>query len=76
MPTYQYRCTKCDHGFEVIQSFDDSSVPTCPECQGESKKVYGGIGVLFKGPGFYKTDSRTKPTPKPIPKPTESSSSD
>ena len=58
MPTYQFQCTQCAHGFEVIQSFEDNSVPNCPECSGESKKVYGGIGVLFKGPGFYKTDSR------------------
>jgi putative FmdB family regulatory protein len=62
MPTYQFRCANCEHAFEVIQSFDDDSVPNCPECQGEAKKVYGGIGVLFKGPGFYKTDSRPKPT--------------
>ena len=58
MPTYQFQCTACAHGFEVIQSFEDNTVPNCPECNGATKKVYGGIGVLFKGPGFYKTDSR------------------
>lgn len=62
MPTYQFQCTQCEHGFEVIQSFQDETIPDCPECKGAAKKVYGGIGVLFKGPGFYKTDSRPKPT--------------
>ncbi|MBM3690408.1 MAG: FmdB family transcriptional regulator [Actinobacteria bacterium] len=61
MPTYQYQCTTCNHTFEVIQSFNNSTVPNCPECKGETKKIFGGIGVLFKGPGFYKTDSRPKP---------------
>lgn len=62
MPTYQFQCTACSHTFEVIQSFTDETIPACTECNGEAKKVYGGIGVLFKGPGFYKTDSRPKPT--------------
>jgi putative FmdB family regulatory protein len=65
MPTYQFQCISCEHLFEVIQSINDESVPTCPQCQGEAKKIFGGIGVLFKGPGFYKTDSRPKPKESP-----------
>lgn len=59
MPTYQYRCKECDHEFEVVQSFSDDPLETCPECQGRLKKVYGNVGISFKGSGFYKTDSRT-----------------
>jgi len=58
MPTYQYACVKCDHAFELVQSFSDAPVTTCPECGGEVKKVYGNVGIVFKGSGFYKTDSR------------------
>jgi len=58
MPTYQYACVKCDHAFELVQSFSDAPVTNCPECNGEVKKVYGNVGIVFKGSGFYKTDSR------------------
>jgi putative FmdB family regulatory protein len=58
MPTYQYACVKCDHAFELVQSFSDAPVTSCPECNGEVKKVYGNVGIVFKGSGFYKTDSR------------------
>jgi putative FmdB family regulatory protein len=58
MPTYQYACVKCDHAFELVQSFSDAPVTICPECGGEVKKVYGNVGIVFKGSGFYKTDSR------------------
>ena len=58
MPTYQYACTACDHQFEAIQSFSDDSLTICPECKGEIRKVYTAVGVVFKGSGFYKTDSR------------------
>ena len=58
MPTYQYRCKACDHDLEVVQSFNDEPLTECPECQGQLKKVYGNVGISFKGSGFYKTDSR------------------
>ncbi len=58
MPTYQYRCKECDHDFEVVQSFTDDPLEDCPECGGRLKKVYGNVGISFKGSGFYKTDSR------------------
>jgi putative FmdB family regulatory protein len=57
MPTYQYACSACGHAFEVVQSFSDSALTECPECKGEVKKVYSAVGVVFKGSGFYKTDS-------------------
>lgn len=59
MPTYQYACTDCDHRFEAVQSFSDASLTTCPECSGKLRKVYGSVGVVFKGSGFYRTDSRS-----------------
>ncbi len=61
MPTYQYACTNPDgkHQFEVVQSFTDAPVSECPECSSPVRKVYGSIGVVFKGSGFYRTDSRT-----------------
>jgi putative FmdB family regulatory protein len=64
MPTYQYACTNCEHEFEIVQSFTDDALTICPQCQGAIRKVYGGVGVQFKGSGFYKTDSQApvKPT--------------
>ncbi len=60
MPTYQYVCTNPDdkHEFEVVQSFSDPSVTECPQCGSPVRKVYGSVGVVFKGSGFYRTDSR------------------
>jgi putative FmdB family regulatory protein len=58
MPTYQYACTECDHAFEQVQSFSDASLTVCPQCQGRLRKVYNAVGVVFKGSGFYRTDSR------------------
>ena len=60
MPTYQYVCTNPEgkHEFEVVQSFTDPAVDTCPECGAPVRKVYGSVGVVFKGSGFYRTDSR------------------
>ena len=73
MPTYQYACTACEHQFEAIQSFSDDSLTICPECNGEIRKVYTAVGVVFKGSGFYKTDSvksdSNKSTPAPAPAP-------
>ena len=62
MPTYEYACAKCGHEFEVVQSFSDAPITVCPECQGEVKKVFSNVGVVFKGSGFYKTDSRKSET--------------
>ena len=60
MPTYQYVCTNPEdkHEFEVVQSFSDPSVTECPQCGSPVRKVYGSVGVVFKGSGFYRTDSR------------------
>lgn len=60
MPTYQYACTNPEgkHQFEVVQSFTDAAVAECPECGAPVRKVYGSVGVVFKGSGFYRTDSR------------------
>jgi putative FmdB family regulatory protein len=60
VPTYQYACTACDHRFEQVQSFSDPSLTECPECSGRLRKLYGSVGVVFKGSGFYRTDSRAK----------------
>ena len=62
MPTYQYACNACEHEFEAIQSFSDASLTQCPQCKGEIRKVYSAVGVVFKGSGFYKTDSVKKTT--------------
>lgn len=58
MPTYQYRCTECGNELEAVQKFSDPSLTVCPECQGELRKVFSAVGVVFKGSGFYRTDSR------------------
>ncbi|MBM3688919.1 MAG: FmdB family transcriptional regulator [Actinobacteria bacterium] len=60
MPTYQYACTACDHDLEAVQSFIDDPLTECPECGGALRKVFGNVGVVFKGSGFYRTDSRGK----------------
>ncbi len=59
MPTYEYACKRCGEHLEVVQSFRDDPLTTCPACEGELRKVFGAIGIAFKGSGFYKTDSRT-----------------
>jgi putative FmdB family regulatory protein len=64
MPTYEYLCNECDHAFEAVQSFSDPAIQVCPKCNGEVRKVYNNVGVVFKGSGFYKTDSRKTPTNK------------
>lgn len=58
MPTYQYKCSECSHFFEQVQSFSDDALTECPECRGVLRKVFNAVGVVFKGSGFYKTDSR------------------
>ena len=75
MPTYQYACIACEHAFEAVQSFSEDPLTICPECKGEVRKVYSSVGVVFKGSGFYKTDSaklnttKAQPTPAPAPTP-------
>ncbi len=59
MPTYQYACTECGHAFEQFQSFSDDALTHCPECNGRLRKVFNAVGVVFKGSGFYRTDSRS-----------------
>jgi putative FmdB family regulatory protein len=60
MPTYEYACKSCGEHLEVVQSFSDDALTTCPRCEGPLRKVFGNIGITFKGSGFYKTDSRSK----------------
>lgn len=59
MPTYQYACNDCGHELEAVQSFSDDALTTCPECGGRLRKLFGNVGVVFKGSGFYRTDSRS-----------------
>jgi putative FmdB family regulatory protein len=59
VPTYQYACTECGHAFEQFQSFTDDALTVCPECTGRLRKVFNAVGVVFKGSGFYRTDSRS-----------------
>ena len=58
VPTYQYACTECGHDFEAVQSFSDDSLTECPVCAGRLRKVFNAVGIVFKGSGFYRTDSR------------------
>ena len=58
MPTYQYRCTDCGTDHEAVQKFTDPALTDCPACDGDLRKVYSAVGVVFKGSGFYATDSR------------------
>ena len=61
MPTYQYACTECGHRFEAVQSFTEDALTDCPQCTGRLRKVFNSVGIVFKGSGFYRTDSREKP---------------
>jgi putative FmdB family regulatory protein len=65
MPTYEYLCNKCEYAFEAVQSFSDAALEDCPKCDGQVRKVYNNVGIVFKGSGFYKTDSRTSTATKP-----------
>lgn len=62
MPTYQYACTACGHQLEAVQTFADDPLTECPACEGRLRKLFSGIGVVFKGSGFYRTDSRAGAT--------------
>jgi putative FmdB family regulatory protein len=58
LPTYEYACTACGHRLEAVQKFTDDPLTECPECGAALRKVYGAVGIVLKGSGFYKTDSR------------------
>ncbi|MGP4090331.1 FmdB family zinc ribbon protein [Streptomyces sp. KR55] len=58
MPTYQYQCTECGEGLEAVQKFTDDALTECPSCSGRLKKVFSAVGIVFKGSGFYRNDSR------------------
>ena len=62
MPTYSYRCTECGNAFDIQQSFSDDSLTVCPVCSGKLRKIFSAVGVTFNGSGFYRTDSRAKPS--------------
>ncbi|MFN8147131.1 MAG: FmdB family zinc ribbon protein [Candidatus Nanopelagicales bacterium] len=59
MPTYQYQCTDCGEALEVVQAFTDDSLTECPNCGGKLRKLFNAVGIVFKGSGFYRTDSRS-----------------
>lgn len=75
MPTYEYACKSCGRHLEVVQSFKDEPLQTCAECGGPMRKVFGAIGISFKGSGFYKTDSRSASSASSAPSSSSSSSS-
>jgi putative FmdB family regulatory protein len=62
VPTYAYACTACDHRFEAQQSFTDAALSACPQCEGRVRKLFNTVGIVFKGSGFYRTDSRNAGT--------------
>ena len=76
MPTYQYACTACGHHLEAVQAFSAEPLTVCPACEGRLRKLFGSVGVVFKGSGFYRNDSRSesKPTADSAPKTSESTS--
>lgn len=79
MPTYQYQCTACGEGLEAVQKFTDDALTECPSCQGRLKKVFSAVGIVFKGSGFYRNDSRgssSSSSPASSSKSSTSSSSD
>ncbi|MGH8836765.1 MAG: FmdB family zinc ribbon protein, partial [Actinomycetes bacterium] len=80
MPTYQYACTACDERLEMVQRFTDDPLTECPRCAGRLRKVFSPVGVVFKGSGFYRTDSRASAngsgSAKGAPSSTDSGSSD
>ncbi|MEU0115589.1 FmdB family zinc ribbon protein [Streptomyces bobili] len=74
MPTYQYQCTECGEGLEAVQKFTDNALTECPNCGGRLKKVFSAVGIVFKGSGFYRNDSRgSSSTSSPAASPAKSS---
>jgi putative FmdB family regulatory protein len=65
VPTYSYACTACEHRFDTVQKFTDPSLTDCPECSGRLRKLFSSVGIVFKGSGFYRTDSRSTNSDKP-----------
>jgi len=61
VPTYQYACTECGEQLEKVQKFSDDPLTVCPNCNGRLRKVFSPVGIVFKGSGFYRTDSRSAP---------------
>jgi putative FmdB family regulatory protein len=59
MPIYEYECGKCSTRFDFRRGFNDSTEPSCPVCNGEARRLFSPVGIVFKGPGFYVTDSRS-----------------
>ncbi|MGW6361505.1 FmdB family zinc ribbon protein [Streptomyces sp. NPDC055092] len=77
MPTYQYQCTECGEGLEAVQKFTDDALTVCPSCDGRLKKVFSAVGIVFKGSGFYRNDSRgSSSSSSPAPSSAKSTSSD
>lgn len=62
MPTYQYACSECGNEFDIVQKFSDDALTECPKCAGNLRKVFSAVGIVFKGSGFYRTDSRSSST--------------
>jgi putative FmdB family regulatory protein len=62
VPTYSYACTECDNRFDAVQAFTDDALTTCPQCSGRLRKLFNSVGVVFKGSGFYRNDSRESPS--------------
>ena len=65
VPTYSYACTACEHQFDTVQQFTDPSLTDCPVCAGRLRKLFSSVGIVFKGSGFYRTDSRSSSSDKP-----------
>ncbi|MEV0380541.1 FmdB family zinc ribbon protein [Nonomuraea sp. NPDC050643] len=65
MPTYQYACNDCAEQLEVVQKFTDDALTVCPTCEGNLRKVFSAVGIVFKGSGFYKTDNRASSSTSP-----------
>ncbi|GGS82286.1 FmdB family zinc ribbon protein [Streptomyces griseoviridis] len=76
MPTYQYQCTECGEGLEAVQKFTDDALTECPACGGRLKKVFSAVGIVFKGSGFYRNDSRGASSSSSPASSSKSSSSD
>src|SRR5271165_5736123 len=76
MPTYEYACKSCGEDFEIFQSFVDDALTACPSCGGTLRKVFGNVGIVFKGSGFYKTDSRKGEDKSKVTVPSEAAATD
>jgi putative FmdB family regulatory protein len=75
VPTYSYACTECDNRFDAVQAFSDDALTECPKCEGRLRKLFGSVGVVFKGSGFYRTDNRDSKSSSTAAAPAKSESS-